>query len=126
MSNLKLIKEDLLAIILLINKTNTISIADDQEIMDFKMLVPGVIAILLVQCFGEYNSKLIWNYATNSDKNKFNSIDELYDYLNDPYSRLVTDKALSLKELLKIYPEYKTLIGLKNYIDEEVNSKNKV
>mgnify|MGYP000165793259 CR=1 FL=1 len=40
-----------------------------------------------------------------SDNNQFESLDELYEYLKDPYSNIVTtDSALTISQLMNIFP----------------------
>lgn len=80
----KLTKEDLMAMILCLRKTYIISVHDSNDLEEIKQLTCGTVSILLSLYFGEYNSELIWLYAINSDKNKFESVDELYNYLVDP------------------------------------------
>lgn len=102
----KLTREDLIAIIICIRKTYIDDIYDSKDLEELKQIVCGVVCNLLNLCFGEYNSELIWLYAIGSDKNKFESIDELYDYLIDPYSNIVTeDSALTLSQLRKLFPD---------------------
>lgn len=105
MYNFKLTKVDLAAIVLCLRRTNLLSSTDSEEFLGVKKLVPGVISILLEQCFGEYNSELVWAYAMESDNNQFESLDELYEYLKDPYSNIVTtDSALTISQLMNIFP----------------------
>lgn len=59
MYNFKLTKVDLAAIVLCLRRTNLLSSTDSEEFLGVKKLVPGVISILLEQCFGEYNSELV-------------------------------------------------------------------
>jgi hypothetical protein len=117
-SSFNLTKIDLAAFILCLRKTNIIRATDSDDLLEIKRLVPGVISILLEYCFGKYNSNLIWEYAMKTDNNKFTTLDELYDYLSDPNSNLVSDNAASLEELLKDYPGSKMLLDLKKFIDE--------
>lgn len=101
----KLTREDLMAIILCLQKTCFVDIRDCEDLAEIKQLACGTVCILLNLCFGEYNSELIWLYAIDSDKNKFESIDELYDYLSDPYSSIVQkDSALTIPQLRELFP----------------------
>lgn len=105
MLDLKLTKDDLAVIVQCIRLTNVIYTTDSTDLIKLKQLVPGAMSILLQQCFGEYNLELIVNYALESSKNKFENIDQLYDYLKDPYSYIVQDKYIStLNELEKQFP----------------------
>lgn len=108
MYNFKLTKVDLAAIVLCLRRTNLLNPTDSEELLGVKKLVPGVISILLEQCFGEYNSELIWAYAMELDSNQIESLDELYEYLKDPYSNIVTtDSALTISQLMNIFPNEK-------------------
>lgn len=101
----KLTREDLMAIILCLQKTCFIDIRDCEDLEEIKQVACGTVCILLNLCFGEYNSELIWLYAIGSDKNKFESIDELYNYLLDPYSGIVQkDSALTISQLRQLFP----------------------
>lgn len=101
----KLTKEDLMAIILCLRKTYMVNIQDSDDLEEIKQLACGTVSILLSLYFGEYNSELIWLYAIYSDKNKFESIDELYDYLLDPYSNIVqNNSALTISQLRELFP----------------------
>ena len=122
MASFKFQKEDLMAIVLCLRRTNFHDSKDSEELSKIKQLTPGVISILLEMCFGNYNSNLIWKFAFYPDKSQFDSIDQLYDYLIDPCSSLVSDKAISLQELVEKYPEVQTLLELKQYIDENYTS----
>lgn len=117
-SSFTLTKIDLAAFILCLRKTVVVHTTDSEDLLEIKRLVPGVICILLEYCFGKYNSELIWEYALKTDRNKFSTLNELYDYLSDPNSNLVSDTASSLEELLKNHPESKMLFDLKKFIDE--------
>ena len=57
-------------------------------------------------------------YAIGSDKNKFSTFNELYDYLSDPNSELVSDVASSLDELLENHSENKMFLDFKKCVDE--------
>lgn len=119
MNDFKLLKEDLIAIILSLQQANTVDTCSSSGIQEFKQLVSGVISILLVQCFGEYNAELIWNYVVKSDQNKFSTVDELYEYLQDPYSKFVkTDSALTLSQLRQLFPEEKMFDDFNKYTNE--------
>jgi hypothetical protein len=122
MASFKFQKEDLMAIVLCLRLTNFYDSKDSEELSRIKQLTPGVISILLDMCFGNYNSNLIWKFAIYPDKSQFDSMDQLYDYLIDPCSSLVSDKAISLQELVEKYPEVQTLLELKQYIDEKYTS----
>lgn len=55
----KVTKVDLIAIILCLEKANTFDDSDSKEINELKNILPGVICLLLNQCFGSYNTELI-------------------------------------------------------------------
>lgn len=114
----KLTREDLLAIIVCIQKTLFVDSKCSKDLIEIKQLACGTVCILLELYFGEYNSELIWLYAIGSDKNKFSTFNELYDYLSDPNSELVSDVASSLDELLENHSENKMFLDFKKCVDE--------
>lgn len=62
-----------------------------------------IISILLEQIFGPKNSDLIWSFING--KSVFNNIEELYDFVTDDYSELVsTNSALTLDQLSSLFP----------------------
>lgn len=64
----KLNREDLLAIIVCIQKTRFVDSKCSKDLIEIKQLACGTVCILLELYFGEYNSELIWLYAIGSDK----------------------------------------------------------
>lgn len=114
----KLTREDLLTIIVCIQKTWFIDSKCSEDLIEIKQLACGTVCILLELYFGKYNSDIIWLFAINSDKNKFSTFNDLYDYLSDPNSELVSDVASSLDELLENHSENKMFLDFKKYIDE--------
>ena len=56
--------------------------------------------------FGNYNSEIILQYSIVPENSKFDSLDELYEYLSDPYSEYVSkDSASPLSELHQSFPD---------------------
>lgn len=112
-NNLKLNKEDLWITVMCLKKIHN-QPTEDQELYSF---IHGVIAILLDKCFSSYNAELIWQFAIDSKENKFNSFNELYDYISDPYSDIVHKYAgVDLETLIKLFPNEKMFKVFKEYI----------
>lgn len=78
--------------------------------------------IALTLYFGETASEMIWNFILNDSCNQFETIEELYEFLSDKYSEIVSkDSALTLDQLKILFP---TEVMFK-YFDQTIKEHNK-
>lgn len=97
------------------------------EVKDDNAYVPAIclehannlVFILLNLYFGENNADLLWDFIFNKNHNKFDNIEQLYDYLSDKYSELVNkDSALTIDQLRQLFPEDKMFEFFEKVIKE--------
>lgn len=78
--------------------------------------------IALTLYFGETASEIIWNFILEDSSNQFETIEELYEFLSDKYSEIVSkDSALTLDQLKILFP---TEVMFK-YFDQTIKEYNK-
>lgn len=78
--------------------------------------------IALTLYFGETVSEIIWNFILEDSSNQFETIEELYEFLSDKYSEIVSkDSALTLDQLKILFP---TEVMFK-YFDQTIKEYNK-
>ena len=77
---------------------------------------------LLVSQFGEHNANLILRFSSQH-QNYFNNIDELYNYLSDPYSSLISNNsALTVDQLAEFFPNDDMFKTFQKVIQEHTNT----
>lgn len=78
--------------------------------------------IVLTLYFGETASEIIWNFILKDSFNQFETVEELYEFLSDKYSEIVSkDRALTLDQLRVLFP---TEVMFK-YFDQAIKEHNK-
>lgn len=124
-NKLTLSKIDLFTIITGFEEVATLNPSDDSSTTKIKNLANGAIILLLKECFGKYNTELIRLYTEDNALNPFETFDDLYDYLSDPYSYLVNQSsALPLYQLSKLFPNEEMFKSFENYV-KAYNTKDK-
>ena len=83
---------------------------------DLFLYFEKAINILLESYFGTYNSNLIWEYIYGNSK--FDTSEELYEYLTDEHSDLVGNSPLNINQLVEKFPKDKMFKLFKQIIDE--------
>ena len=117
-----LTKQNIEDIVKCINRINTLDFRDDKKLLDLRLLISGVLTNLLEGYFGKHNTNLLWNYSIESSS-PFNNFEELYEYLSDPYSILVSStSALSLDKLCSKFPDEKMFKKFQIFINSNPNS----
>lgn len=78
--------------------------------------------ITLTLYFGETASEIIWNFILEDSSNQFETIEELYEFLSDKYSEIVSkDSALTLDQLKILFPS-ETMF---KYFDQTIKEYNR-
>lgn len=76
---------------------------------------------LLVSQFGEFHTNLILHFILEHPS-CFNNIDELYNYISDPYISLVNDNsAFTVDQLEKLFPNENMFKVFQKTISEHTN-----
>lgn len=57
-----------------------------------------------VEAYGKLGASCLWHYIYNSDENKFETFDELYDFLSDPRIQYIKDTPTSLGDMIDRNP----------------------
>lgn len=91
----------------------------EEEAQWYINLLEPSLNILMVAYFGEANAQRIWDFVL--DDSPFKTVEELYEFLSDSYSHLVnTDSALSLSQLLELFPDEPMFKDFK-YLTDKLN-----
>lgn len=57
-----------------------------------------------VEAYGKLGASYLWIYIYESDENKFETFDELYDFLSDPRIQYIKDIPTSLGDMIDRNP----------------------
>lgn len=57
-----------------------------------------------VEAYGKLGASYLWMYIYESDENKFETYDELYDFLSDPRIQYIKETPTSLGDMLDRNP----------------------
>lgn len=57
-----------------------------------------------VEAYGKLGASYLWLYIYESDENKFETFDELYDFLSDPRIQYIKDTPTSLGDMIERSP----------------------
>lgn len=57
-----------------------------------------------VEAYGKLGASYLWIYIYESDENKFETFDELYDFLSDPRIQYIKDTPTSLGDMIERSP----------------------
>ena len=57
-----------------------------------------------VEAYGKLGASYLWLYIYESDENKFETFDELYDFLSDPRIQYIKDTPTSLGDMIERNP----------------------
>lgn len=74
-----------------------------------------------VEAFGKLGASYLWLYIYESDENKFETFNELYDFLFDPRIQYIKDTPTSLGDMLdrnpnnEMYHDLAKVIFLRNF-----------
>ena len=74
----------------------------DQSIMYTKMC--SALYSMSVEAYGKLGASYLWMYIYESDENKFETFDELYDFLSDPRIQYIKDTPTSLGDMIDRSP----------------------
>lgn len=74
----------------------------DQSIMYTKMC--SALYSMSVEAYGKLGATHLWLYIYESDENKFETFDELYDFLSDPRIQYIKDTPTSLGDMIDRSP----------------------
>lgn len=89
----------------------------------FSLNLERIINIMFVLYFGENNTDLVYNFILDNEDNKFETIEELYEYLSDKYSEIVRkDSALTIDQLRQLFPEEEMFKFFKKTIEKYVSN----
>lgn len=91
----------------------------DQSIMYTKMC--SALYSMSVEAYGKLGASYLWMYIYESDENKFETFDELYDFLSDPRIQYIKDIPTSLGDMIdrnpndEIYHDLAKVIYFENF-----------
>ena len=63
-------------------------------------LMCSALYTMSVEAFGKLGATHLWLYIFESDENKFETFDELYDFLSDPRIQYIKDTPTSLGDMI--------------------------
>lgn len=86
----------------------------DQSIMYTKMC--SALYSMSVEAYGKLGASYLWMYIYESDENKFETFDELYDFLSDPRIQYIKDTPTSLGDMIDRSPNDKMYHNLAKVI----------
>lgn len=75
-----------------------------QEKGNIFSLMSSALYNMSVEAFGKLGATHLWLYIFKSDENKFDTIDELYDFLSDPRIQYIKETPISLGDMLDRNP----------------------
>lgn len=67
-------------------------------------LMCSALYTMSVEAFGKLGATHLWLYIFESDENKFETFDELYDFLSDPRIQYIKETPTSLGDMLDKNP----------------------
>jgi hypothetical protein len=67
-------------------------------------LMCSALYTMSVETFGKLGATHLWLYIFESDENKFETFDELYDFLSDPRIQYIKDTPTSLGNMIEKNP----------------------
>lgn len=67
-------------------------------------LMCSALYTMSVEAFGKLGATYLWLYIYESDENKFETFDELYDFLSDPRIQYIKDTPTSLGDMIERNP----------------------
>lgn len=67
-------------------------------------LMCSALYTMSVEAFGKLGATYLWLYIFESDENKFETFDELYDFLSDPRIQYIKDTPTSLGDMIERSP----------------------
>lgn len=83
-----------------------VSSKPEEEAQFYINLLEPPLSILIDMCFGESNASKIWDFVLGNSK--FETVEELYEFISDPYSHLIKlDSALTISQLRELFPNEK-------------------
>lgn len=75
-----------------------------QEKGNIFSLMSCALYTMSVEAFGKLGATYLWSYIFESDENKFETFDELYDFLSDPRIQYIKDTPTSLGDMIDRNP----------------------
>lgn len=75
-----------------------------QEKGNIFSLMSCALYTMSVKAFGKLGATHLWLYIFESDENKFETIDELYDFLSDPRIQYIKETPTSLGDMIDDNP----------------------
>lgn len=75
-----------------------------QEKGNIFSLMSCALYTMSVEAFGKLGATHLWWYIFESDENKFETFDELYDFLSDPRIQYIKDTPTSLGDMIERNP----------------------
>ena len=76
-----------------------------------------------VEAYGKLGASYLWHYIYKSDENKFETFDELYDFLSDPRIQYIKDTPTSLGDMIDRNPNDKMFYNFAKVIYYETINK---
>lgn len=67
-------------------------------------LMCSALYTMSVEAFGKLGATHLWLYIFESDENKFETFDELYDFLSDPRIQYIKDTPTALGDMIDRNP----------------------
>jgi hypothetical protein len=67
-------------------------------------LMCSALYTMSVEAFGKLGATYLWLYIFESDENKFETFDELYNFLSDPRIQYIKDTPTSLGDMIDRSP----------------------
>ena len=67
-------------------------------------LMCSALYTMSVEAFGKLGATYLWLYIYESDENKFETFDELYEFLSDPRIQYIKDTPTSLGDMIERNP----------------------
>ena len=75
-----------------------------QEKGNIFSLMSCALYTMSVEAFGKLGATHLWSYIFESDENKFETFDELYNFLSDPRIQYIKDIPTSLEDMIERNP----------------------
>ena len=75
-----------------------------QEKGNIFSLMSCALYTMSVEVFGKLGATHLWSYIFESDENKFETFDELYNFLSDPRIQYIKDIPTSLEDMIERNP----------------------
>ena len=87
-----------------------------QEKGNIFSLMSCALYTMSVEAFGKLGATHLWSYIFESDENKFETFDELYDFLSDPRIQYIKETPTSLGDMIERNPNDKIYHNLAKVI----------